>query len=92
MSVKESVGGQIEKAKEFADKLQKVYRDAYQKALEATSDRVDGLKKMGEKIGSESIRGVVSDKVNAAHTMVDSVNQSLAEKAIPKSRKPGSKQ
>ncbi|MCP5207089.1 MAG: hypothetical protein H7A01_07820 [Hahellaceae bacterium] len=87
MSVKSNINNRIDQAKAFADKLRKAYHDAYEKALEATSEKVDDLRKVGEHLDADAVREAIATKVQAAHKIVDDLNRSLADKAVPAFRK-----
>jgi hypothetical protein len=87
MSVKSNINDRIEQAKAFAEKLRKVYRDAYEKAVEATTERVDGIRKVGDHLDADAVREVIATKVQAAHKIVDDLNKTLADKAVPAFRK-----
>lgn len=89
MSVKSTFNNRVEKAKEFAESLRKVYRDAYQKAVDVTSERVDDLRKMGQQLSVDGVKETLSNKVHAAQVLVDDLNKNLAERAIPAFRKAG---
>lgn len=87
MSVKSNLNNRIDQAKAFADKLRKAYHDAYEKAVEATSEKVDDLRKVGEHLDGDAVRDAIATKIQAAHKMVDDLNRSLADKAVPAFRK-----
>ncbi len=87
MGVKSNINNRIDQAKAFADKLRKAYHDAYEKALEATSEKVDDLRKVGEHLDAGAVREAIATKVQAAHKIVDDLNRSLADKAVPAFRK-----
>lgn len=83
MSVKEIIVGRIDKARSFAESVRSVYEDAYKKAVDTSKGGFGGLVKDIE----PKLRNVIDEGLHGAQTVLDNLNKSLADKAIPALRK-----
>ncbi|WP_097460219.1 hypothetical protein [Mangrovitalea sediminis] len=86
MSLKETVSGQVDRAKVFVDRLRARYIDAYARALELSGDRLDDLARLSETLGP-SVRDAVDARIEGLRQHLDELNRSLADKAVPLDRK-----
>lgn len=86
--VTDTVVGQVERVRKFIDTARAKYKRAYEKALEQSR-----IGELGSELGKVAddiapvIRSEVSKKIDVAQKWLDTVNQSLAEKALPEDRK-----
>jgi hypothetical protein len=76
----------LERARAFSGKVRKVYKSAYDKAVGVGKDRLDEFVKASEDI-EPKLRSAIDDKIQSANAIIDSLNQSLADKTIPKIRR-----
>ena len=83
---KQNAESRMEKARAFSEKVRKAYKKAYDKAMEAGKERFDEIVKAGEGI-EPRIRSAIDHKIQSAHAVIDGLNQSLADKTIPKIRR-----
>ncbi len=84
--LKQAVENQLERAKAFSEKVRGVYRGAYDKAVGAGKERIDEIVRVGEGI-EPKIRSVIDSKIQSVQAAIDGLNQSLANKTIPKIRR-----
>lgn len=86
MSVKESVAGQVDKARGFVERLRQRYLKAYASAVEEGSSRLSDLTRLSDKL-APSLRDAVNERIEDLQKRLDELNRSLADKAVPRDRK-----
>lgn len=83
MDVKNVVADRLERARSFAESVRGVYEKAYRHATEM---RKEGISELVRGI-QPRVQAAVKEGVDEARSILDGVNQSLADKAIPTFRK-----
>jgi len=81
--IRDSINDRLES---FVAHVRRVYEQAYAKALETGRERVQELVRVKDGIGPK-VSAVVQDTIGSAEHLLDSLNQELAQKAVPDFRK-----
>ncbi len=74
-----------EKVRHFVVRLREKYLAAYAKALSAGRQGLEKVEHLKSTLPS-AVKQVTEDKRKAAHNVLDGVNRTLVEKAIPRDR------